>query len=461
MSLLIRNGKIVTAERVFSADLFVEKETITRIGKGLRDRADRFIDAGGRLVIPGGVDPHTHLDMPYGAITSSDDFRTGTIAAACGGTTTIIDYAGQTKGRPLREGLEEWRRKAEGKAVIDYGFHMMVCDLPDKRLPEMTRLIQEGITSFKFFTAYPGRLMLDNATILKAMRRAAGDGSLICMHAEDGVEIEKLIQKALRSQERAPVYHARTRPEATEREAIAAVSTLAEKAFVILYVVHVSTGGGVAEIRAARDGGVKILGETCPQYLFLDESRYDREPAEAAKYVMSPPLRAKKNQGDLWKGLKSDDLQCVGTDHCPFLWKDKKRGAKENFTKIPGGGPGIQNRMSLLFGRLPIGRFVEVTSKNPAKIFGLYPKKGTIAVGSDADLVVFDPEREETISVSNLGTHRMRVDYSLYEGMKVRGFPEIVISRGEIVARDGKFVGKKGRGRFVKRGLPQWEGSSR
>jgi dihydropyrimidinase len=292
------------------------------------------------------------------------------------------------------------------------------------------------------------------------MRRAAKDGTLICVHAEDGIRIDKLINKALRARNVEPKYHALSRPAIAEVEAIRRMGRAAGKTSVLLYLVHVSTAGGVEEIRGARGRGVKMLGETCPQYLFLDESEYDRDPLEAAKYVMSPPLRTKKNQRDLWNGLRSGELHCVGTDHCSFFLKDKRKGAKVDFTRIPGGGPGIQNRMSLFFGRLPLRTFVEVTSTNAAKIFGLYPQKGTIAVGSDADLVIFDPERKETISVANRRTHSMRVDYDLYEGMTVKGFPEIVISRGEIIARNGKFVGKKGRGRFLKRGLPQWEGRS-
>ncbi len=461
MSLLIRNGKIVTAEREFMADVFVEGETVRRIGPKLKKNAGTVIDATGKLVIPGGIDPHTHFDMPYGETVSSDDFETGTIAAACGGTTTVLDYAGQDRGRSMLEGLEAWHRKADGKSAIDYGFHMMVTDLSPEHAGEMTRLIGEGVTSFKFFTAYPDRLYLDDGAIFQAMQIAEKDGTLILMHAENGMVIEELIAQALREGRTKPKEHALTRPAWTEAEAVCRTAKLAEMSGAALYIVHLSCSEALEEVRKARKRGARILAETCPQYLFLDEKRYDGDAFEAAKYVMSPPLRKKANQPQLWTGLKSGELNCVGTDHCPFMWEEKKKGAGLNFTKIPSGAPGVENRMSLLYhggvtrGRISVRRFVEITSTAAAKIFGLYPKKGTIAVGSDADIVIFDPKRTETIGVANPRTHHMRVDYNPYEGMKIRGFSEIVISKGSVVARDGRFVGKTGAGQFLKRKLPK------
>ncbi|MFH1018650.1 MAG: dihydropyrimidinase [Pseudomonadota bacterium] len=460
MSLLIRNAKIVTAEREFKSDVFIEGETVRKIGPALKAKADSAIDAAGKLVIPGGIDPHTHFDMPYGDTVSSDDFETGTMAAACGGTTTIIDFAAQDRGRPMLEGLETWHRKAAGKAAIDYGFHMMVTDVAGERVDEMTRLIDEGVTSFKFFTAYPTRLLLDDGAIFRAMRKAKTDGTLIMMHAENGMVIEELVAQALRDGKTEPKEHARTRPPWTEAEAVSRTAKLAEVSGAFLYIVHLSCAEALEELKEAQKRGVRILAETCPQYLFLDEGAYNREIFEAAKFVMSPPLRKKANQAKLWTGLKTGDLACVGTDHCPFPWEEKKRGAQQDFTRIPGGGPGVENRMSLVYdggvarGRISLRRFVEITSTSAAKLFGLYPRKGTIAVGSDADLVILDPQKRETISVGNPRTHHMRVDYSLYEGMTVQGFPEVVVSRGRIVARDGKFVGKAGAGRFLRRGLP-------
>jgi dihydropyrimidinase len=332
-----------------------------------------------------------------------------------------------------------------------------VTDLPPDRLGEMTDLAALGVTSFKLFTAYPDRLLLDDAAIFRAMRQARKDGTLILMHAENGLVIEELIARALEEGNTAPKYHALTRPARVEAEAIQRTASLAELSGSWLYIVHLSSAEGLEEVRRARKRGVKILAETCPQYLFLDRSRYEGDPIEAAKYVMSPPLRTKKDQKELLRGLKSGHIACVGTDHCPFWLREKEEGARKNFTKIPGGGPGVENRMSLLYngavvkGGMPLNRFVEITSTAAAKIFDLFPRKGTIAVGSDADLVVFDPKRKETIGVKNSRTHHMRVDYSLYEGMKVRGFPEVVISRGKVVARGGQFVGEKGAGRFLKR----------
>jgi dihydropyrimidinase len=458
MSLLIRNGRVITAEDDHAADILVEGETVSKIAPGLKVKADTVLDARGKLVIPGGIDPHTHFDMPVAGTVSSDDFETGTIAAVCGGTTTVIDFAAQVKGRSMPEGLERWRKRADGNAVIDYGCHMTVCDLPESRLPEMSRLVKEGVTSFKMFTAYPGRFLLSDDVIFRAMQRIRKLGALACIHAENGTVIQELIDQALHKGHVQPKYHAQTRPPCLEAEAVNRMACLASLTGAAVYIVHLSSAEALDAVRRARERGVKMWAETCPQYLFLDESEYERGPEEAAKYVMSPPLRDKAAQKKLWQGLASGDIHCVGTDHCPFWWDEKRKWARRNFTKIPGGGPGVENRMSLMYhggvaeGRMSLHRFVEITSTAAARIFGLYPKKGTIAVGSDADLVVFDPDRKERISVGSVLTHHMRVDYNLYEGMKVQGFPQVVLSKGKVVARDGRFVGRKGAGCFLKRG---------
>jgi dihydropyrimidinase len=458
MSLLIKNGRIVTAVDDYHADVFVEGETVTTIGKSLDLKADTVIDAKGKLVIPGGIDPHTHLDMPFGGTTSSDDFETGTRAAAFGGTTALIDFAIQKKGTSTLEALETWHGKARGKAVIDYGFHMIITDIPDERVPEMARLAEEGVTSYKLFMAYPGVLYVDDGTLFRAMRKAGEDGTVICMHAENGIVIDEIVKRARAEGKLAPKWHALTRPERMEAEAVHRAIAISEVAKVPLYIVHLSCAAALEEIKRARARGVHAHAETCPQYLFLDQSHYEREGFEGAKWVMTPPLREKWNQEVLWQGLRMNDLQAISTDHCPFCFKEQKELGKDDFSKIPNGGPGIENRMSLVFnggvtqGRISLNRFVQLTSTNAAKMFGLFPKKGTIAVGSDADIVIFDPEREETISVGNPLMHHMRVDYSAYEGFKVKGYAETVISRGKVVCDRGQFKGRPGAGEFLKRG---------
>lgn len=457
MRTLIKNGHIVTAVDSYAADVLIDGSTIAMIGTGLGDivgSVDRTIDAAGRLVIPGGIDPHTHMDLPFGGTSSSDDFETGTRAAAFGGTTTIIDFAVQYHGQALNQALDVWFGKAEGKAAIDYGFHLIVTDLPDQRLPELKALINQGVTSFKLFMAYPGVFLVDDGTIFKAMSTAGEAGGLVCMHAENGVVIDVLVKRALAEGKTAPKYHALTRPTRAEAEAVHRAIAIAEIANAPVYIVHLSCDDALKEVQAARDLGLPAYAETCPQYLFLDDSYYEQEGFEGAKYVMTPPLRGKSNQEQLWKGLRGNDLQVISTDHCPFCFKEQKELGRGDFSKIPNGGPGVENRMSLIFDRgvvqkrIGLNRFVELTSTAAAKIFGLFPKKGTIAVGSDADIVVFDPNREQTISAK---THHMRVDYSAYEGVTVRGVSEIVLSRGAVVVENGTFQGKAGNGRFVKR----------
>ena len=468
MSLLIRNGRIVTAVDDYDADVFVEDETVSLIGRDLDVEADRTIDAAGRLVLPGGVDPHTHMDMPFGGTTSADDFETGTRAAAFGGTTTIVDFAIQTKGESTLQGLETWHEKAAGKAGIDYGFHMIVTDMEDDRLWEMRRLADEGVTSYKMFMAYPGVLYVDDGTLFRAMRKAGEDGTLVCMHAENGIVIDEIVKIALAEGKTSPKYHALTRPTRMEAEGVHRSIAIAEVAGVPVYIVHLSCADALEQVTLARNRGAQVFAETCPQYLFLDLSHYDRPPGrspgdqedfEGAKYVMTPPLREKWNQDHLWRGLGFGDLQSISTDHCPFCFKDQKVLGIDDFSKIPNGAPGVENRMSLVYnggvagGRLSVNKFVELTSTAAAKLFGLFPKKGTIAVGSDADIVVFNPDRRETISVNNPHTHHMAVDYNTYEGTEVQGVSEIVISRGRVVVEDNIWHGRSGGGNFIKRGL--------
>jgi dihydropyrimidinase len=456
MKTVIRNGRIVTAVDDYNADILIDGEQIAMIARKIDAEADRVIDAKGRLVIPGGIDPHTHMELPFGGTAASDTFETGTRAAAFGGTTTIIDFAVQYKGQALAEALDAWHKKADGKTSIDYGFHLICTDLPDERLPEMKRCIDEGVSSFKLFMAYPGVFLVDDATIYKAMMTAGEKGGLICMHAENGVVIDAIVKRAVAEGKTAPKYHALTRPTKAEAEGVHRAIALAEIAETPVYIVHLSCDDALQEVTRARDMGVPAYAETCPQYLFLDYSVYEKPGFEGAKYVMTPPIREKWNQDKLWRGLQMNDLQVVSTDHCPFCFKEQKELGKNDFSKIPNGGPGVEHRMSLVYnggvasGRINVNRFVEITSTSAAKIFGLFPKKGTIAVGSDADIVIFDPSEEMTISAK---THHMNVDYSAYEGMKVKGVTKTVLSRGRVVIDEGKYTGKPGQGQFLKRGL--------
>ena len=459
MSLLIKNGRIVTATDDYAADVFCENATVTAIGKDLpshRFQAERTIDASGKYVIPGGIDVHTHLDMPFGGTESADDFETGTVAAAFGGTTSLVDFAIQYRGQTMRHALDEWMKKASGKAAIDYSFHMILTELPDAALGDMDTMVRnEGVTSFKLFMAYPGVFMVDDATIFRALRRTGENGGLVCMHAENGGVIDVLVQEALRRGERAPKYHALTRPPTAEGEATGRAIALSEMAGVPIYIVHLSASHALEKVKQARDMGLPAYAETCPQYLFLSYDNYEESGFDGAKYVMSPPLREKWHQDVLWRGLAKNDLQVISTDHCPFCMKEQKELGKDDFSKIPNGAPGIETRLTLVHnggvrgGRITLNRFVELCSTTPAKMFGLFPRKGTIAVGSDADIVVFDPKKKQTLGVKSL---HMRVDYNPYEGTVVEGAPSHVISNGQVIVEGDEFVGRKGAGRFVKRG---------
>jgi dihydropyrimidinase len=453
MSILIKGGTIVTATDQYAGDVLVEGEKITVIGSALAIQADRVIDAKGKYVLPGGIDVHTHMDMPFGGTTSADDFQTGTIAAAHGGTTTIVDFAIQYKGQRLHDAWETWMKKADGKAAIDYGFHMIMTDLTDQVEEEMDALVRQGVTSFKLFMAYPGVFMMDDASIFRALLRTGKNGGTICMHAENGGVIDVLVKKALAEGKTAPKYHALTRPVRAEAEATHRAIALAEIADVPIYIVHLSAAEALEMVTEARDRGLPAYAETCPQYLFLSYDNYEEPGFEGSKYVMSPPLRMKDTQDRLWRGLAFNDLQAISTDHCPFCMKEKHLGDGD-FSKIPNGAPGVETRMSLVYdggvrtGKISMNRFVELTSTSPAKIFGLFPKKGTIAPGSDADIVVFDPNGKQTLSAKTL---HMNVDYNPYEGREVTGTTHTVLSRGKLVIDDGKFVGKAGAGSFIKR----------
>ncbi len=459
MSILIKNGRIVTAVDDYHADLWIEGETVVQIGKdlsALEAQADRVIDATGMLVVPGGIDSHTHMDMPFGGTTSADDFHSGTIAAAHGGTTTIVDFAIQTKGESTLKGLDVWHEKAQGKAVIDYGFHMIVTDMPLERLGEMERLAGDGVTSYKLFMAYPGVLYVDDGTLYRAFRQAGLNGTRICMHAENGIVIDEIIREAVEDGKTEPRWHTRTRPTRMEAEGVYRSIAIAEVADVPLYVVHLSCSDALEEVKRARARGVDVMAETCPQYLFLDQSLYDRPNFEGAKWVMTPALREKWNQDELWAGLKYGHLANVATDHCPFCFKGQKELGRDSFTKIPNGAPGVENRLSLMYhggvveGRLTLNEWVDLCSTAAAKTFGMFPKKGTVAVGSDADLVVFDPDERRTISVNDERTHHMRVDYSAYEGFEVQGWSQVVLSRGRVVVDRGSLETTTG-GEFIRR----------
>jgi len=456
MRTLIQNGTIVTATDQYRGDVLIEGERISIVGTSLDPRTynpDQIVDATGKYVLPGGIDVHTHLDMPFGGSTSADDFLSGTTAAAHGGTTSVVDFAIQYKGQTLRQAYETWMGKAEGRAVIDYGFHMIITDLNPDVEKEMDQMVAEGVTSFKLFMAYPGVFMLDDASIFRALLRTRENGGTICMHAENGGVIDVLVQRALAEGKRAPKYHALTRPARAEAEATHRAIALAEIAGVPIYIVHLSAAEALEMVTEARDRGLPAYAETCPQYLFLSYDNYEEPGFDGAKYVMSPPLRPREMQQHLWRGLASDDLQVVSTDHCPFCMKEKELG-RDDFSKIPNGAPGIETRMSLVFdggvraGRISLNRFVQLTATAPAKIFGLFPRKGTIAPGSDADLIVFDPEREVTLRHKDL---HMKVDYNPYEGRRVQGATDVVFSRGERIVEGGKFTGRPGRGNFIRR----------
>ncbi|MEV7425306.1 MULTISPECIES: dihydropyrimidinase [unclassified Streptomyces] len=460
---LIRGGLVVTASDEIHADVLIEDSRIVALaahGSGTAEgwTAGRTIDATGRYVIPGGVDAHTHMEMPFGGTFAADTFETGTRAAAWGGTTTIVDFAIQTPGGSLREGLDAWFAKADGKCAIDYAFHMIMADVNESSLKEMDLLVQEGVTSFKLFMAYPGVFYSDDGKILRAMQRASSNGGLIMMHAENGIAIDVLVEQALAEGRTDPRYHGEVRKVLLEAEATHRAIQLARVADAPLYVVHVSAEEALAELATARDKGLPVFGETCPQYLFLSTDNLAEPDFEGSKYVCSTPLRPKEHQAALWRGLRTDDLQVVSTDHCPFCFAGQKEMGRGDFSKIPNGLPGVENRMDLLHqavveGRLSRRRWIDIACASPARMFGLYPRKGTIAPGADADVVIYDPHAEQTVSAR---THHMAVDYSAYEGKRITGRVETVLSRGEVVLEKGEFKGRAGHGQYTPRSTCQY-----
>ncbi|WP_327178915.1 dihydropyrimidinase [Streptomyces sp. NBC_01335] len=459
---VIHGGLVVTASDEIHADVLIEGGRVVALAAHGSDTAEgwtgRRIDATGKYVIPGGVDAHTHMEMPFGGTYASDTFGTGTLAAAWGGTTTIVDFAIQSKGGSLRAGLDAWHEKAEGKCAIDYGFHMIMSDVNASSLKEMDQLVAAGVTSFKLFTAYPGVFYSDDGQILRAMQRAGSNGGLVMAHAENGLAIDVLVEQALARGERDPRHHGEVRKALLEAEATHRVIKLSQVAGAPLYVVHVSAQEALAEIARARDEGHPVFGETCPQYLFLSTDNLAEPDFEGAKYVCSTPLRPKEHQAALWRGLRTNDLQVVSTDHCPFCFKGQKELGRDDFSKIPNGMPGVENRMDLLHqavvdGHIGLRRWIEIACATPARMFGLYPKKGTIAPGSDADIVIYDPHAEQTISAA---THHMNVDYSAYEGKRLTGRVETVISRGVPVIDNHAYVGHAGHGTYLPRGICQF-----
>ena len=474
---LISGGTVVTASGTLDADVLVAGEKIAAVLARWDDpprpprqgmarevtgdadpkapespaavAADRVIDATGKYVLPGGIDVHTHMEMPFGGTSSVDTFETGTRAAAWGGTTTIIDFAVQAKGTSLLATLDKWHAKADGNCAIDYGFHMIVSDVNDMTLKEMDACIAAGVNSFKMFMAYPGVFYATDGEILLAMQQAARSGATVMMHAENGIAIDQLVAQALAAGRTAPVNHGLTRPPELEGEATSRAITLAQVADCPLYIVHLSARQALEAVAQARDSGQNVFAETCPQYLYLSLDDLARPDFEGAKFVASPPLRPKDHQDSLWRGLRTNDLSVVSTDHCPFCFKDQKELGRGDFSKIPNGMPGVEHRMDLLHagvvaGQLPLTRWVEVASTTPARMFGLYPRKGVIAAGSDADIVIYDPQARQTLSAA---THHMNVDYSAYEGMEITGRVVTTLSRGHVVIDDGAYQGNPGHGR--------------
>ena len=453
MSLLIRNGRIITATDDFKADIFIEGETVSAIGRKLPVKADEEIDASGLLVMPGGVDPHVHLDMPFMGTFSSDTHETGTRAALHGGTTTVIDFVLQKQGHPLKEALAEWNSRAQGTAVGDYSFHMAVTDFNENTRAEIKEMVEgEGITSFKTFMEYKGALMIDDRQMVGLMQEVKKHGGMVTVHATNGDMIDYLVAKHRGEGKLSPLYHYLSQPEITEAEASSRFADMIHYTGCPGYIVHLTCEGALNAVRLATHRNQKIFVETCIQYLLLDASLYEKD-FEGAKWVMSPPLREKKDQATLWAGINQGLVNIVATDHCPFKWEQKRMGEKD-FSKIPNGHPAIEHRMELLFsegvnkGKITLNKYVEVACTNPAKIFGMFPRKGAIAIGSDADILLMDPKAKHTLSASS---HHMNVDYSAYEGWELTGKVKTVLLRGKIAIDNGKCFVEKGYGKFIKR----------
>jgi len=452
MSILIRNGRIITADSDQVADIFIEGEKIKTIGKNLSVQADKTIDASGQLIFPGGIDPHVHLDMPFMGTYSSDNYETGTRAALFGGTTMVIDFILQKQGNSLQAALDEWRSRSNGNCVGDYSFHMAVTDFNENTKKEVRHFIEEeGITSFKTFMAYKGALMIDDRQMVGLMEEVKKQGGLVTVHATNGDMIDYLVAKHRAEGKLSPLYHYLSQPEVTEAEASERFADMANYTGCPGYIVHLTCEGALNAVRNATRRNQNVLVETCIQYLVIDASLYQRE--DGAKWVMSPPLREKKDQETLWAGINQGIVKVVATDHCPFKWEQKLMG-KDDFSKIPNGHPAIENRMELLFsegvakGRISMNKYVEVTCTNPAKIFGMFPRKGTIGIDSDADIVIFDPNEKHIISVS---THHMNVDYSGYEGWELTGKVKTVLLRGQVAIDNNVCKLEKGYGQFIKR----------
>lgn len=454
MSILIKNGRVVTATDDYVADILVEGEEVTAIGRNLKVDADQVIDATGKIVFPGGIDPHVHLDMPFMGTHSSDSYATGTRAALHGGTTMVIDFILQTQGDTLYNALGTWQKKSEGNAYGDYSYHMAVTDFNEDTAKEVVDMIQkEGISSFKTFMAYKGALMIDDGQMVGLMKVVKENGGLVTVHATNGDMIDHLIAKHRSEGKLSPLYHYLSQPEITEAEASGRFADMSDYTGCPGYIVHMTCEGALNEIRNSTRRNQKVFVETCIQYLVLDASLYEKD-FEGAKWVMSPPLREKKDQETLWAGINQGLVQVVATDHCPFMWEQKKMGEKD-FSRIPNGHPAIEHRVELLFsegvnkGRISLNKFVELTSTNSAKIFGMFPRKGTIAIGSDADIVIFDPNEEHTVSVDS---HHMNVDYSGYEGWKLKGKTKTVLLRGQVAIDNGEVKVPQGYGQFIRRG---------
>jgi dihydropyrimidinase len=455
MTILLKNGRIITAVDDYIADIFIDGQVISAIGKNLPMQADRTIDAGGKLVIPGAIDPHVHMQLPFGGTVSSDSFETGTRAAAWGGTTSIIDFAIQYHGKTFQQTLDDWHAKADGRCAIDYSFHLAVTEYEEKHRDEFAKVIDQGVTTFKIFLAYPGVFMVDDQTMFRVMQSAGEAGGMTLVHAENGVAITEMIKNLVAAGKLAPKYHAISRPPAMQADGVARACKVAEVAKAPVFIVHVSCEAAMVELQRSRDAGNAAFGETCTQYLFLDDSYYDKPNFEGAKYVFTPPLVGKENIEPLWKGLRLGYLQEVSTDHCPFFFKGQKELGRESFTQIPNGGPGVEDRLTMVYHGgvvergFSLNKWVDLCSTASAKLFGMFPRKGTIAVGSDADIVIFDPDAEQVRSAK---THHSNCDYNLFEGMKVRGKVETVLSRGKVIVEKDQYLGKPGDGKFLKRG---------